>query len=80
MKRRCKMDEKFLKVTAIISEQLGVEAESLTLETSLVDDLEADSLDVVELIMAFEEEFGTKIEEEHLEDIQTIEDILNAIG
>ncbi|MDI3536164.1 acyl carrier protein [Eubacteriaceae bacterium ES2] len=74
------MDEKFLKVTAIISEQLGVEAESLTLETSLVDDLEADSLDVVELIMAFEEEFGTKIEEEHLEDIQTIEDILNAIG
>jgi acyl carrier protein len=80
MKRRCEMDEKFLKVTAIISEQLGVEAESLTLETSLVDDLEADSLDVVELIMAFEEEFGTKIEEEHLEDIQTIEDILNAIG
>ncbi|MGD9474836.1 MAG: acyl carrier protein [Eubacteriaceae bacterium] len=74
------MDEKFLKVTAIISEQLGVEAESLSLETSLVEDLEADSLDVVELIMAFEEEFGTKIEEEHLEDIQTIEDILNAIG
>ncbi|WKY48826.1 acyl carrier protein [Eubacteriaceae bacterium ES3] len=74
------MDEKFLKVTAIISEQLGVETEDLTMETSLVEDLEADSLDVVELIMAFEEEFGTKIEEEHLEDIQTIEDILNAIG
>lgn len=74
------MDEKFLKVTAIISELLGVDPEGLTMETSLVDDLEADSLDVVELIMACEEEFGTKIEEVHLEDIQTIEDILNAIG
>ncbi|MDP2844285.1 MAG: acyl carrier protein, partial [Acetobacterium sp.] len=53
------MDERFLKVTAIISEQLDVDIEKITLETSLIDDLEADSLDVVELIMAFEDEFGT---------------------
>ncbi|MEA4804694.1 acyl carrier protein [Acetobacterium wieringae] len=74
------MDERFLKVTAIISEQLDVDIEKITLETSLIDDLEADSLDVVELIMAFEDEFGTKIDEGALENIQTVEDIINAIS
>ncbi|AFA48899.1 acyl carrier protein [Acetobacterium woodii] len=74
------MDERFLKVTAIISEQLDVDIEKITLETSLIDDLEADSLDVVELIMAFEDEFGTKIDETALENIQTVDDIINAIS
>lgn len=74
------MDEKFEKVTAIISEQLDVEIDQITLETSLIDDLEADSLDVVELIMAFEDEFGTKIEEDALENIQTVQDVINAIS
>ncbi|KAF5069713.1 acyl carrier protein [Acetobacterium wieringae] len=74
------MDERFLKVTAIISEQLDVDIDKITLETSLIDDLEADSLDVVELIMAFEDEFGTKIDEGALENIQTVEDIINAIS
>lgn len=74
------MDERFLKVTAIISEQLDVDIDKITLETSLIDDLEADSLDVVELIMAFEDEFGTKIDEDALENILTVEDIINAIS
>lgn len=74
------MDEKFEKVIAIISEQLDVDIEKITLETSLIDDLEADSLDVVELIMAFEDEFSTKIEEDALENIQTVQDIINAIS
>lgn len=74
------MDERFLKVTAIISEQLDVDIDEITLETSLIDDLEADSLDVVELIMAFEDEFGTKINEDALENILTVEDIINAIS
>jgi acyl carrier protein len=74
------MDERFLKVTAIISEQLDVDIDKITLETSLIDDLEADSLDIVELIMAFEDEFGTKVDEDALEDIQTVDDILNAIS
>ncbi|MBC3796550.1 acyl carrier protein [Acetobacterium paludosum] len=74
------MDERFLKVTAIISEQLDVDIEKITLETSLIDDLEADSLDIVELIMAFEDEFGTKVADDALEDIHTVEDILNAIS
>ena len=73
------MDEKFLKVTAIISEQLGVEAESLTLETSLVDDLEADSLDVVELMMAFEEEFDIEIPDEDAEKITTVGEAIEYI-
>jgi acyl carrier protein len=63
------MDEKYEKVTAIISEQLDIDIEKITLETSLIDDLEADSLDVVELIMAFEDEFGIKIDEDALENI-----------
>ena len=74
------MDERFLKVAAIISEQLDVDIDKITLETSLIDDLEADSLDIVELIMAFEDEFGTKVDEDALEDIQTVGDIINAIS
>ena len=74
------MDERFLKIREIIAEQLDVELEEITLETSLVDDLKADSLDVIELIMAFEDEFEIKIDDDVLEKIQTVEDILDAIS
>lgn len=62
------------KVTEIIVQQLGVDAEKVTLEASFVDDLGADSLDVVELVMAFEEEFNVEIPDEAAEKISTVKD------
>jgi acyl carrier protein len=62
------------KVKAIIVEQLGVDAEEVTEEASFVDDLGADSLDTVELIMAFEEEFGLEISDDDAEKIRKVKD------
>jgi acyl carrier protein len=60
------------KVKEIIVQQLGVDADKVTAEASFVDDLGADSLDVVELVMAFEEEFGVEIPDEAAEKIGTV--------
>ena len=62
----------FEKVKAIIVEQLGVEPEKVTLEARFREDLEADSLDQVELIMAFEDEFGGEISDEEAQQITTV--------
>ncbi len=64
----------FERVQAIIVEQLGVEASDVTMDANFRDDLEADSLDLVELIMAFEEEFGGEISDEQAQDINTVGD------
>jgi acyl carrier protein len=64
----------FERVKAIIVEQLGVEPDEVTLESSFRADLEADSLDLVELIMAFEEEFGGEISDEDAQQITTVSD------
>ena len=68
------------RVIEIIVEQLGVSAEEVTLEASFIDDLGADSLDLVELIMAMEEEFGLEISDEDAEKIQTVQDVVNYIS
>ncbi len=65
------------RITQIIADQLGVETEKITPEAKFVEDLGADSLDVVELIMAFEEEFGIEIPDEDAEKIQTVGDVIN---
>ena len=65
-------EEVFEKVKAIIVEQLGVDEDKVTIEASFREDLEADSLDLVELIMAFEESFGGEIEDEEAEKIRTV--------
>lgn len=62
----------FEKVKAIIVEQLGVDKEKVTPEARFREDLEADSLDLVELIMAFEEEFGGEISDEEAQGITTV--------
>lgn len=65
-------DAIFTKVQAIIIEQLGCEEDKVTMEASFRDDLDADSLDLVELIMAFEEEFGGEISDEEAQKITTV--------
>lgn len=67
------------KLKHVIVEQLGVEESEITLESSFIEDLGADSLDVVELIMALEEEFDIEIPDEDAEKILTVGDALNYI-
>jgi acyl carrier protein len=67
------------KVIDIIVEQLKVSPEEVTLEASFIEDLGADSLDLVELIMAMEEEFGLEISDEDAEKIQTVQDAVHYI-
>jgi acyl carrier protein len=67
------------RVKAIIVEQLGVDAEEVTSEASFVEDLGADSLDTVELIMAFEEEFGVEISDDDAEKIRKVKDAVEYI-
>ena len=67
------------KVKEIIVEQLGVDADKVVTDASFVDDLGADSLDVVELVMAFEENFGVDIPDEAAEKIVTVKDAVEYI-
>jgi acyl carrier protein len=67
------------KVKEIIASQLGVEIEEVTPEASFIDDLGADSLDTVELVMALEEEFGIEIPDEDAEKITTVNDAISYI-
>ena len=67
------------KVKDIIINELGVEPEKVTPNASFVEDLGADSLDTVELVMAFEEEFGIEIPDEDAEKLQTVGDAINYI-
>ena len=67
------------RVSAIVVEQLGVTQEELAPEASFIDDLGADSLDIVELVMAMEEEFDIEIPDDDAEKIQTIEDVITYV-
>ncbi len=67
------------KVKSIIIEQLGVKAEDITPESSFINDLGADSLDTVELVMALEEEFGVEIPDEDAEKISTVGEAIKYI-
>ncbi|RLA93033.1 MAG: acyl carrier protein [Deltaproteobacteria bacterium] len=68
------------KVKQIIMEQLGVSEDEVKPEASFVDDLGADSLDLVELVMALEEEFGQEIPDEDAEKITTVQDAIDYIN
>ena len=69
----------FDKVKDIVVEQLVVEADEVSIDSTFIDDLGADSLDIVELIMAFEEEFGIEIPDEAAEKIKTVQDVVTYI-
>ena len=75
------MSEKTIedKVRDIIVEQLGVTAEQVTINASFIEDLGADSLDTVELVMAFEEEFGVEVPDEDAEKLQKVGDVVKYI-
>jgi len=75
------MSEKSIeeKVKDIIVEQLGVNAEQVTTNASFIEDLGADSLDTVELVMAFEEEFGVEVPDEDAEKLQSVGDVIKYI-
>jgi acyl carrier protein len=72
-------EEVFEKVKGIIVNQLGVQESSVTLEASFIDDLGADSLDIVELVMALEEEFDMEIPDEDAEKVVTVGDVVDYI-
>jgi acyl carrier protein len=76
VKGRMAVEEKFMK---IIAEQLGVEEEEVTPDASFVEDLGADSLDTVELVMAFEEDFSIEIPDEDAEKILTVQNAIDYI-
>ena len=69
----------FDKIKELIAEQLGVDEDSITLETNLIKDLEADSLDAVEIIMAIEETYDFEIPDEEAEKFQTVQDLVNYV-
>ena len=68
------------KVKEIIIEELGVDAEKVTDQASFIDDLGADSLDTVELVMAFEEEFDLEIPDEDAEKMRTLADVVSYVS
>lgn len=72
-------EEIFEKLKDLVVDQLGVDEDEVTLEANIQDDLGADSLDVVDLVMSVEEEFGVKIADEELEGIKTVGDIVDYI-
>jgi len=69
----------FEKVRNIIAKQLELDAESITMDSRLIEDLKADSLDVVELIMDLEQEFDIEIPDEELPKVRTVSDIVNYV-
>ncbi len=68
------------KVIKIVADQLNVDESEINADSSFVDDLGADSLDTVELVMAFEEEFGVEIPDEDAEKIQTVQNAIDYIA
>lgn len=67
------------KVKSILSEQFGVDEDTITPETSLIDDLDADSLDVVDLLMSIDDEFEVEVPDEEVENIKTVDDLVKYI-
>lgn len=74
------MDDVYSKVAGIISEQLGVEPDKLTETTDLKKDLKADSLDLVEIIMALEDEYGIEVGDGEIPDVVLVKDVVEYVN
>lgn len=74
------MSDTFKQVVGVVVEQLGVEADQVTMESNFIEDLGADSLDTVELLMALEEKFDCEIEEDKAEKLTTVKDIVEFVN
>tara|TARA_A100001011_G_scaffold399887_1_gene510809 strand:+ start:940 stop:1179 length:240 start_codon:yes stop_codon:yes gene_type:complete len=73
------VNEVFEKVKNLFVEELGIDAEKVTMEAKLEEDLEIDSLGIVEVVMAFEDEFGIEIDDEELTDVGTVSQAVNLL-
>ena len=73
------VNEVFEKVKNLFVEELGIDAEKVTMEAKLEEDLEIDSLGIVEVVMAFEDEFGIEIDDEELTDVGTVGQAVNLL-
>ncbi len=69
----------FEKIRAILAEQLDIEEDEITMESNIAEDLGADSLDVVDLIMSIEDEFGLEVPDDQVENIKTVGDVVSYI-
>lgn len=69
----------FERIRKIIADQLGADEDEITMDSTFIEDLGADSLDVVELVMAIEDEFDMEIDEDEAEDISTVGDVVDYI-
>ena len=74
------MGETFNKVAELLSEQLGISKSEIALDSDVIKDPGADSLDVVQLLMSLEEDFGITVSEEEASNLKTVEDIIKLIG
>jgi acyl carrier protein len=82
-KTKERMEQNFMvfeKIRALLSEQLDIEEDEITMESKLAEDLGADSLDVVDLIMAIEDEFEVEVLDEDIEKVVTVGDIVNYVS
>ncbi len=73
------VNEVFEKVKGLFEEELGIESEKITMEANLEEDLEIDSLGIVEVVMAFEDEFEIEIDDEELTDVGTVGQAVNLL-
>lgn len=73
------MNENFEKIRAMIAEQLDIDPEKITMSSNLIKDLEADSLDVLDMVMTFEDTFNRPLSDEELESIQCVGDIVKLL-
>jgi len=72
-------EELMERIKELVAEKLGVDIDEVTPDADLIEDLDADSLDLVDLVMAFEDEFGVSIPDEQLEKIRTVRDIFKVL-
>lgn len=69
----------FEKIRALLAEQLDVEPEKITMESDIMSDFEADSLDIVDMVMTLEDEFGVEVPDEAIENLRTVGDVVNFV-